>query len=95
MTRHSSCQRTCPRSFGPRNASGSAEVAMHHPFLPLYDGPYTVLQRSLHHFRLQLADREDNVSTSWLKPCTGGAAISGGTATRPAPVGTTHRPCPT
>jgi hypothetical protein len=45
------------------------------PLAPLYDSPYTVLQRSLRHFRLQMGDREDNVSTSRLKPCAGGAAI--------------------
>ncbi len=45
------------------------------PLAPLYDGPYTVLQRSLRHFRLQMGDREDNVSTSRLKPCAAGAAI--------------------
>jgi hypothetical protein len=45
------------------------------PLSPLYDGPNAVLQRSLRHFRLQLGDREDNVSTSRLKPCTGGATI--------------------
>jgi hypothetical protein len=45
------------------------------PLLTLYDGPYTVLQRSLRHFWLQLGNREDNVSTSRLKPCTGGAAV--------------------
>ncbi len=42
---------------------------------PLYSGPYTILQRSLRHFRLQMGDREDNVSNSRLKPCAGGAAI--------------------
>jgi hypothetical protein len=45
------------------------------PLAPLYDGPYTVLHRSLRHFRLQMGNREDNVSTSRLKPCAGGAAI--------------------
>ncbi len=45
------------------------------PLSTLYDGPYAVLQRSLRHFRLQLGNREDNVSTSRLKPCTGGAAV--------------------
>jgi hypothetical protein len=42
---------------------------------PLYDDPYTVLQHSLRHFQLQMGDREDNVSTSRLKPCTCGSAI--------------------
>jgi len=39
------------------------------PLQPLYDGPYTVLRRSLHHFTLQIGDRVDKVSTSRLKPC--------------------------
>ncbi len=38
------------------------------PLSPLFDGPYKVLQRSLRHFRLQMGDREDNISTSRLKP---------------------------
>ncbi len=48
------------------------------PLSTLYNGPYTVLQRSLGHFWLQLGNREDNVSTSRpsrLKPCTGGAVV--------------------
>jgi hypothetical protein len=40
------------------------------PLQPLYDGPYTVLHRSLHHFTLRIGDREDKVSTLRLKPCT-------------------------
>jgi hypothetical protein len=38
------------------------------------DGPYTVLQLSLRHFKLQMGDREDNISTSLLKPCTSDAS---------------------
>ena len=37
------------------------------PLTPLYDGPYKVLQRSLHIFRLQIGNRQDTVSTSRLK----------------------------
>ena len=33
------------------------------PLQPLYDGPYTVLRRSLHHFTLQIGDKTDKVST--------------------------------
>ncbi len=40
------------------------------PLQPLYDGPYTVLRRSLHHFTLHIGNREDKVSTLRLKPCT-------------------------
>ncbi len=58
------------------------------PFTPLYDGSYTVLQRSLCHFRLQMGDRED-ISTSRLKPCTGGTSIP---TAWPAPEGNARRP---
>jgi hypothetical protein len=40
------------------------------PLQPLYDGPYTVIRRSLHHFTQRIGDREDKVSTLRLKPCT-------------------------
>jgi hypothetical protein len=40
------------------------------PLTPLYDGPYTVVQRSLRHFWLQIGDKQDNISTSRLKPCS-------------------------
>jgi hypothetical protein len=40
------------------------------PLQPLYDGPYGVLRRSLHHFTLRIGNKEDKVSTLWLKPCT-------------------------
>jgi cleavage and polyadenylation specificity factor subunit 1 len=39
------------------------------PLSPLYDGPYLVLERSLHTFKLQLGERVDVVSTSRLKAC--------------------------
>jgi len=39
------------------------------PLAPRYDGPYLVLKRSLHTFRLQIGDREDVVSVLRLKPC--------------------------
>jgi hypothetical protein len=43
----------------------------HVPLLtPLYDGPYAVIQRSLRAFKLQIGGKEDNVSTSRLKPCS-------------------------
>ncbi len=31
--------------------------------LPLYDGPYAIICRSLHHFTLRIGDKEDKVST--------------------------------
>ena len=37
------------------------------PLAPLYDGPYCVLERSNHFFRLQLGDKTDNISTLCLK----------------------------
>ena len=37
------------------------------PLAPLYDGPYRVLERSNHFFRLQIGERTDNVSTLRLK----------------------------
>jgi hypothetical protein len=40
------------------------------PLTPLYDGPYAVIQRSLRAFKLQIGGKEDNVSTSRLKPCS-------------------------
>ncbi len=40
------------------------------PLQQLYDGPYTVIRRSLHHFTLRISDKEDKVSTLRLKPCT-------------------------
>ncbi len=39
------------------------------PLQPLYDGPYTVLRRSLHYFTLQIGDKTDKVFTLRLKPC--------------------------
>ncbi len=39
------------------------------PLQPLYNGPYAILRCSLHHFTLRIGDKEDNVSTLWLKPC--------------------------
>jgi hypothetical protein len=37
---------------------------------PLYDGPYAVLHRSLHHFTLRIGNNEEKKSTLRLKPCT-------------------------
>ncbi len=44
------------------------------PLQPLYDGPYTVIHRSLHHFTLRIGNKEDKVSALRLKPCTDPAA---------------------
>jgi hypothetical protein len=40
------------------------------PLTPLYDGPDAVIQRSLRAFKLQIGGKEDQVSTSRLKPCS-------------------------
>jgi transposase InsO family protein len=40
------------------------------PLQLLYDGPYTVIRRSLHRFTLRIGDKEDKVSTLRLKPST-------------------------
>jgi hypothetical protein len=37
------------------------------PLAPAYDGPYLVLERSPHTFRLQLGDKTDVVATACLK----------------------------
>ncbi|MFO0007498.1 MAG: hypothetical protein ACK559_40930, partial [bacterium] len=39
------------------------------PLSPLYDGPFLVLERSLHFFKLQVGSRIETVSTHRLKPC--------------------------
>jgi hypothetical protein len=43
--------------------------AVQPPLSPLYDGPFLVLQRSLHFFKLQVGSRIETVSTHRLKPC--------------------------
>jgi hypothetical protein len=43
--------------------------AVQPPLGPLYDGPYLVLERSLHCFKLQIGSRIETVSTHRLKPC--------------------------
>ncbi len=43
--------------------------AVQPPLSPLYDGPFLVLERSLHFFKLQVGSRIETVSTHRLKPC--------------------------
>jgi hypothetical protein len=43
--------------------------AVQPPLSPLYDGPYLVLERSLHFFKVQIGSRIETVSTHRLKPC--------------------------
>ncbi len=40
------------------------------PLQPMYDGPYTFICCSLHHFTLRIGNKKDKVSTLGLKPCT-------------------------
>jgi len=39
------------------------------PLSPAYDGPFAVLERSSHFFKLQMGTRTDMVSVHRLKPC--------------------------
>jgi hypothetical protein len=39
------------------------------PLSPLYDGPFLVVERSLHFFKLQIGTQVETVSTHRLKPC--------------------------
>jgi hypothetical protein len=42
---------------------------------PFYDSSYTSLQRSLHHFTLQISDKMNKVSTLRLKLCSSPTAL--------------------
>ncbi len=59
------------------------------PLTSFYDGPYTVLQRSLRHFKQRLSNKEENIYTSQLKPCTSESRIhhpyGGAAGTQPPP----------
>jgi hypothetical protein len=50
----------------------------------LYDGPYAVIQRSLRAFKLQIGAKEDQVSTSRLKPCSSSTPTASPPTRRPA-----------
>ena len=43
--------------------------AVQPPLSPLYDGPFLVLERSLHFFKVQVGTRSEIISTHRLKPC--------------------------
>jgi hypothetical protein len=43
--------------------------AVQPPLSPLYDGPFLVLERSLHFFKIQMGTRTETISTHRLKPC--------------------------
>jgi hypothetical protein len=64
------------------------------PLSPLYDSPHTVRQHSLCHFKLQMGDREDNISTSCLKPCTSSSSNPTAELCRAASPGGSFPPLP-
>ncbi len=43
--------------------------AVQPPLSPLNDGPFLVLERSLHFFKVQISTRTETISTHCLKPC--------------------------
>jgi hypothetical protein len=43
--------------------------AVQPPLSPLYDGPFLVVERSLHFFKVQIGTRTEIISTHRLKPC--------------------------
>jgi hypothetical protein len=43
--------------------------AVQPPLSPLYDGPFLVLERSLHFFKVRIGTRSEIISTHRLKPC--------------------------
>ena len=43
--------------------------AVQPPLSPLYDGPFLVLERSLHFFKVRVGSRIETISTHRLKPC--------------------------
>jgi len=58
----------------PEDLLLSCFVLVHHdgvqpPLSPLYDGPFLVVERSLHFFKLQMGTKVETVSTHRLKPC--------------------------
>ncbi len=43
--------------------------AVQPPLSPLFDGPFLVLERSLHFFKVRIGTRSEIISTHRLKPC--------------------------
>jgi hypothetical protein len=43
--------------------------AVQPPLSPLYDGPFLVVERSLHFFKVRIGSRTEIISTHRLKPC--------------------------
>ncbi len=79
MPRHNTC--SCGQGAARGPASGAVDrrtrlgplLQPHAAPHPLYGCPYSGFQCSLRHFKPQMSDREDNISTSRLKPCTSNA----------------------
>ncbi len=74
-TRHNTAATHQPPPQLPNNLARAPTVFVRRdghvpPLQPRYDGPYTVIRRSLHHFTLRIGDKVDKVSTLRLKPCT-------------------------
>ena len=63
----------------------------HVPLLtPLYEGPYSVVRRSLHHFTVKMGDREEVISKSRLKTCNDETATPAEPRRRGRPPGPRH-----
>jgi hypothetical protein len=74
-TRHNTAAACWPPPQLPDDLARSPTVFIrrdeHVPLLQqLYDSPYAVLRRSLHHFTMRIGDKEDKVPILRLKPCT-------------------------
>ena len=42
----------------------------HQPFIPMYEGPFCVVERLLKFFKIQLGEKQDNISINRLEPAT-------------------------
>jgi hypothetical protein len=60
------------------------------PLTPLYEGPYSVVRRSLHHFTVKMGDREEVISKSRLKTCNDETATPAEPRRRGRPPGPRH-----
>lgn len=72
-TRHNTSEGVLPPADPPETLMAASRVFVRRdgarkPLEPLWEGPFRVLQRSRHVFRIQRGSREDNVSVLRLKP---------------------------
>jgi hypothetical protein len=79
-TRHNTAATRQPPPKLPDSLASASMVFIrrdrHDPPLQLlYDSPYAILRRSLHHFTLQIDDKEDKLSTLRLKHCSNPTAL--------------------